>query len=207
MIDPRPLVVARRRDDERVAFPAPGGVTPPARDVDFVGLRQRAAVHPDRPQAVAPLKCCRIRSGSTMNSSGSGYRIARGMPIGLHCCTRSLPSAGGCARRRPMCSSGCACGVGAAERAAVRRNVRVERGLPCRREHRKLEAEAAIAAVAAAPAAAETDGVRRPDAREVFRVERHVRVVDLRVTRARARRAGRRLSRTRRRRRGAARRP
>ena len=88
-------------------------------------------------------------------------------------------------------------GIGAAERAAVRRNVRVERGLPFRREHGKLVAEAAIAAVATAPAAAEPDGVRRPDAGDLLRVERHIGIVDLRVTRPRSRRAGRRLCRAR----------
>ena len=46
-------------------------------------------------------------------------------------------------------------GVGAALRPAVRRDVLVERGLPCRRELGELEAVAAIAAVAAAAAAAE----------------------------------------------------
>src|SRR6185436_2666042 len=55
---------------------------------------------------------------------------------------------------------------------------------------------AAIAAVAAAPAAAEADGIRSPDARDLFRVERHLRVVDLRVARARSRRAARRLRRS-----------
>src|SRR6185503_3662281 len=86
--------------------------------------------------------------------------------------------------------------VGAADCAAIRRSVRVERGLAILREHGKLVAEAAVTAVAAAPPAAEADGVRSPDARDLLRVERHVRVVDLRVARARSRRAARRLSRS-----------
>ena len=59
-------------------------------------------------------------------------------------------------------------GVVAVLRPSVRRDVRVERRLPCRRELWEFEAEAAVATVAAAASAAETGDVRRPDARDVL---------------------------------------
>ncbi len=72
-------------------------------------------------------------------------------------------------------------GIGTALGAAVRRNVLVERGLSCRRQLGELEAIAAIPAVAAAAAAAEAVPIGRPDAGEIFRIERQVRVEELQI--------------------------
>ncbi len=89
-------------------------------------------------------------------------------------------------------------GIGAPLRAAVRRNVLVEGRLACRRELRELEAIAAIAAVAAAAASAKAVPVRRPDAGEVVRIERQVRVEELQIPWTSASTARRRTARGRR---------
>src|SRR4051794_31771097 len=94
-----------------------------------------------------------------------------------------------------MCSSGWSLRVIAVLRTAVRRNVRAEGRLPFRRELGKLEAEAAVATITTTAAAAVTGTIWRPDARDVLRLERQIRIVDLRISRPLARSVGRRLRR------------
>jgi hypothetical protein len=68
--------------------------------------------------------------------------------------------------------------------AAVRRDVAIEGRLARWREDRELHTEAAITAIAASPTAAETIAVRRPDTGDVARLEGHVRIVKLGVSRS-----------------------
>src|SRR6478735_4759199 len=121
-----------------------------------------------------------MRSGRTMNSTGSGYRMARGIRWGLGTTATDV-------------LLGMRGGIGAVLGATVRRDVLVERALSFRCELGELEAVAAVAAVATAAAAAKAGVVRRPDAGDLLRIERHVRVVDAGIARtasaaARARR-------------------
>src|SRR6185503_3005987 len=63
--------------------------------------------------------------------------------------------------------------------AAVRRDVPFECPLACWSQDRELHAEAAVAAIAASSATAETVAVRRPDTGKVARLEGHVRIEKL----------------------------
>ena len=120
------------------------------------------------------------------------------MPIGLQVPYVSLPSAGGCARRRPMCSSGCAFASALSFARPYDGMFLSNAAWPAGVNCGELEAVAAIAAVAAAAAAAEAVPVRRPDAGEIVRIERQVRVEELQIPWTAASTAGRRTARGRR---------
>src|ERR1700704_5512138 len=56
IVDPGSFVVSGRIDNQRVAFPAAGGVTPPSRQVDILRLRKLPAVGPDGSETISPLE-------------------------------------------------------------------------------------------------------------------------------------------------------